>query len=518
MVEAPGDLPDWTKGFLLIGRDDSGNPVVVLVDDDGQMQVLLRGADAGGDPQTVRVDADGQLYTVLRGASDVDVAVDASGFMTTILKGIDGGADLRTLLTDSSGRIIMVPYGTTQVSGTATVTQADSTRTTQGIDGATLRTIVVDSSGQLIMVPKGQSGYYLAVDASGFMTTILKGIDGGAALRTLLTDTSGRVIMVPYGTTQVAGTATVTQDDSVREMQGADGETLRTIVVDANGQMVMVPRGQSGNYLAIDSSGFMTAVLKGITDSTLTTIKVDTDGRIEAFSLDSEDQWGQTLKVGNAELAARTGSLVAWDRRGLVAYANDFRDGLGNASLYPEGTGAAITLSPDYFVSGGYSMKLVGGSDGNHRAYIRFMVETPPSLKLGLEICYSHVSDIEWMMAKIRCYTGGKQWDAAIRYHYADYRVQYLNASEVWTDMTNPHFSDGGQDFHRMKVVADFAEAKFMRVLYSGVETDLSAQGLFQYSTGWYSALWIVVELSSRSGNNDVAYLDSIVLTTGEPD
>jgi len=474
MVESPGDLPDWTKGFLLIGRDGSGDPVMLLGDDDGQMQVLLRGADGSGDPQTVKVDSGGQLYTVLRGADDVDVAVDASGFMTAILKGVDGAAALRTLLTDTSGRLIMVPRGE---SGYYMAVDASGFMTAilKGVDGAAaLRTLLTDTSGRLIMVPRGNSGYYMAVDASGFMTTILKGIDGGAALRTLLTDTSG--------------------------------------------QLIMVPRGQSGNYMAIDASGYMTAVLKGITDSTLTTIKVDTDGRIEAFSLDSEDQWGQTLKVGNAELAARMGSLVGWDRRGLVSYANDFRDGLGNASLTEAGTGASITIDPEFFTSGGYSMKMVAGSDGDHLASIRFQIETPPSLKLGLEVCFSYAGDAEFFMAMIRCYTGGKQWDAAIRHNRDTHEMQYLNASEVWTNIANPYFDYDGSDFHRIKVVADFAEAKFMRAMYAGTEVDLSAQGLFQYSTGWYSALWVLVEMNGRSGNNDIGYLDSIVLTTGEPD
>jgi len=474
MVSSPGDLPDWTKGFLLIGRDGSGDPVVVLVDDNGQMQVLLRGADASGDPQTVKVDADGQLYTVLRGADGVDVAVDASGFLTAALKGIDGGSALRTILVDTSGRLVMVPYGTTTIAGTATVTQTDSVRETQGANGETLITMAVDGAG--------------------------------------------RLIMVPYGTTTVAGTATVTQDDSVREIQGADGATLRTIVVDANGQMVMVPRGQSGYYMAVDADGYLTAVLKGNEGGTLTTIKVDTEGRLESYGLDSEDQWGQVLRVGNAELAARLGSVVGWDRRGSVAWQTDFGLGLGSGLKYPTGTGSSITLVPDYWLTGGYSVKLVGGSDGNHKAYIDFLVEASPSLDLGLEITFSYPAVAEFIKAELRVYTAGRVYIAAVRHNLSTNYVQYLNSSGSWTNIANPTYLTGAEMFHRLKVVADFANLLYKRVLYAGTEVDLSAQGVYNSASGYSAAMYVEVELNSRSGYNDVAYLDSIVLTTGEPD
>jgi len=95
---------DWTRAYLLMAKDGSGNIIPLLVDASGQMYALLRGIDALGAAQTVKIDADGQLYTVLRGAAGVDVAVDAAGFLSAVLKANYAGS-LVTVAADSPGRL-----------------------------------------------------------------------------------------------------------------------------------------------------------------------------------------------------------------------------------------------------------------------------------------------------------------------------------------------------------------------------------------------------------------------------
>ena len=468
------DLPDWTRAVLLQGKNAAGEITTILVGDDGQMFALLAGEDAEGVIRTVKVDDLGQLYTVLRGARDVDVSVDEDGFLSAILKGIDDAKEIQTVRVDDTGQIIMVPRGQTGYYMSVDATGFLSA-ILKGVDGgATLRTVLVDDAGRMIMIPRGESGYYMNVDASGFLSAILKGVDGGS--------------------------------------------TLHTVLVDDTGQIIMVPRGSSGYYMDVDADGYITAVLKGERSGTLTTIGVDENGRLEAFLLDAESQWGDVVRTGNAELAARAGSIRRWDWRGSTIWQTDFSRGLGNGLKYPTGTGAAITIDPVYWETGGYSLKLVGGSDGNHKAYVDFLVETPASLAVGLEGNFSYPGDFEFFKLEVRAYVGGKVYIAAVRFNESTNYVQYLNSGNVWTNIQNPFYLTGAELFHRMKLVADFSTAKYKRVLWGRTETDLSAQSLYQSGTGYLSSLYVEVELNSRSGNNDVAYLDSLILTTSEPD
>lgn len=428
-MENPKDLPDWTRGFLLVGRDSDGNPVVLLVDTDGQLQILLRGLDAGGDPQTVKVDSDGQLYTVLRGADGVDVAVDASGFLSALLKGIDGGAVLRTIAVDTSGRIIMVPYGTTTVDG--------------GVD--------------------------------------------------------------------------VTQVDSIREVQGADGETLRTVVVDSSGQMIMVPRGQSGYYMNVDSNGFLTAVLKGIRDSTLTTIAVDTNGRIEAFSVDAEDQWSETLLTGNSELADRLGGPAAYDWRGQVLTFSTFEH--GKESLYATlgAADAVIAISPDYSLMGGYSLKMFGCAADPWTAKVQGLVGTNPTDRVGLTVCwsgyytYDKVHFALFVRKAATRYIGRMEYDpgsGTISYMDSDGNFQSLGA--VW--LTNYPYA-----FNWLKLVIDVSTGKYVRALLNDVEYDLSAHSLDTDALGFSKAIELEIVVYSADGENYGIYLDRWVITVNEP-
>jgi len=428
MVGTPTDLPDWTRGYLLIGQDADGDPVVLLVDSDGQLQVLLRGEDADGDPQTVQVDSDGQLYTVLRGADDVDVSVDADGFLTVVLKGITAGAALKTLL--------------------------------------------VDDDGRAIMVPRGESGAYMLVDEDGYLTTVLKGATSGAALKTLLVDDDGRAIMVP--------------------------------------------RGESGAYMLVDEDGYLTAVLKGQSGGALTTITVDSNGRIQAYLVDAEDQWGKTIVTGNAGQAAKQGSLQNWDYRGQPYYQTTFDKGAAPWLKYPEGAGSAITIDPTMWLSGGYSLKMVAGSDGDHKAYVDALIQRPPSGRTGCEIVWSKDGTTAYVTIELRLYTGGRVYSARLRYSNVNDRMEYYTSGGAWAAYGNPYFMSIKESFNRMKLVVDVEAHNYSRLMWAQTEQSMAGVPIRDIGGGYLNAMYVRIEHEGRDGNNDVIYLDRVILTAGE--
>jgi len=534
----------------------SGTATVTQEDSAREMQ----GAE-GANLRTVAVDANGQIIMVPRGATGNYLAVDAQGYMGAILKAtadvaVTGtaavtqedsvremqgaeGENLRTIAVDASGRIIMIPYGTTAVtqedsaremqgaegetlrtiavdaqgriimvpygtvtvdgavttSGTATVTQEDSAREMQGAEGANLRTVAVDANGQIIMVPRGATGNYLAVDAQGYMGAILKATADVA----------------------VTGTAAVTQEDSVRQVQGAEGANLRTIAVDANGQIIMVPRGASGNYLGVDDAGYMTTVMKGTYGALLKTLATDDDGNLIALLTDAGDQWGKKVNVGIGELAARLGSPISWDRRGQVVRMQTFADGMGGAYGVSSGTQSSVGLDPSLFLTGGYSCKLKTGIDAFRRATVGIYGDYAPADTVGFEFVFSMASQPDDIYLLADVWDGSHHHQVYARIHHASHTVQIQNSTPAYEDAYNftlpalPHL------FGSVKFVVNLSTRKWVRLLVRGHEEDISAVSLYSTGDAMHPYFSYQIQAEESAAVSHVIYLDRMIITTNEP-
>jgi len=369
------------------------------------------------------------------------------------LLGVDADGDPVLVLVDSAGNLSAL---------------------LRGEDAAeTVRTVKVDDTGQLYAVLRGADDVDVAVDAEGYLTTLAKGIDGAS--------------------------------------------DLHTLAVDASGQLVMVPRGQSGNYMAIDANGYMTAVLKGVRDSVLTTIGVDADGRIEAFGLDAEDQWGSVLKTGNSELAARLGSPVAWDWRGNVLYAQDFGRGYGPVISQTSGTGGAIALGVEYPGESGYALKLTAGSTASHYARIQLSTGANPATRVGAAFRFTISTNTEYIQIQLVRQKGAESPWAYGRIDVANEQLQVYASPGGWTDVQAVDVNLSAFCYGWLKLVIDQESGKYERILYNDVEVDVSAYSYPTTTTSVVGALFAEFQNTGRSGNNDVVYLDQVILTVNEP-
>jgi len=385
---------------------------------------------------------------------------------------------------------------------------------------ATLVTIAVDANGQLYAVVKGQYG---------------------STLLPIAVDSAGRIIMVPYGTTVVSGDVNATPTTTVRQVQGADGATYRTLAVDANGQLIMVPRGQSGNYMAVDSSGFLTTVMKGLDGVTLRTVAVDANGKIlgvlqgdyagslKTLAVDSqgrmlavltdpEDVFGNPHYLGAAELAARLGSIHTFERRGQVIFQDDFEG--GDTRWIPH----AVVTPGEYYLSSGqsrsgrfsYRIRATGGA--GTRQDIDIYRSILPLCKVGLEFSASHdtASSIIQMYLELRGTTKGLY--AGLRVDTEAFTLSYLNSAGGWTvfESAAPLYAETSL-FTSFKVVADMNTQKYVRAFAADREYDLStidAQALA--ATSQPHILLHLGQLGKATAITAI-WLDDVILTQNEP-
>jgi hypothetical protein len=357
----------------------------------------------------------------------------------------------------------------------------------------------------------------LLADADGQLNVLVRGTDGTNTIRTVRVDDQGQLYAILRG----ASGADVGVDADGRlgsVMYGKDGSgTLITLAADSNGQLVTVPRGASGNYLDVDANGFLTAVLKGIYGGAFHTIAVDEEGRIEAFGLDAEDQWGKTLKTGNSELAARLSPLRTYDWRGNTLFQTDFSAGMPTGYTAKVGTGADVALDPTYWRTGGYSLKLTGGSGASDFAFYEMDQANPPARYLGVQIEFSNYPNGNHFSVTLGADYLGNLQRFGLTFDFVNNQLQYRNNTGGWTNFYAHSFVHRADLFYRMKFVVDVQTGKYLRCLFLDKEIDMSS-----YS-GWTTAALLLPYIAvgfgmySRTGYNDPTWIDNFVITTNEP-
>jgi len=301
-------------------------------------------------------------------------------------------------------------------------------------------------------------------------------------------------------------------------MRGEDAlGDLHMVRVDDSGQIIMVPRGASGNYMDVDASGFMTTVIKGDYDGDLVTVKADDQGRLSAFIIDSTDAWGNMLQIGNAELAARTGSLMTYDGRGQYQYGYDFSLGLTGWFTQALGTGALVALTPETFERGGYSVQLIAGSDGARQATCYRKIDVMQSDTFGYEAGISIAGTIEWLNIIANFHEGETLYTAGIKYDDFANELLCRTPGPAWTAFdTGIQLYHNASAFHMFKLVWNINTGKYIRCLVGNWSYDLSAYSIHSEADLTRPSMDLSTTVQGRAANNDPINLDYVVVTNQE--
>lgn len=250
----------------------------------------------------------------------------------------------------------------------------------------------------------------------------------------------------------------------------------------------------------------------------LQVVGLDDAGRISAFIIDSRDAWDRLIAVGNAELAVRMGSVVRYDRRGSVIWLEDFDRGRRLWTFDTDGAAAGADLDPTSSRSGGYSLRLHGGTTPGAYAKVFMTRPTVPVGRIGLEFAFAFKSAVNYMCAYLVLADGSHSYRSGIRYVFANKKVQIRNAAGGWTDaFTASYAGIGSINYNMLKLVVDQDAKKYERVLFNDVEEDLSAYGYEDEGASGDS--WVVAELVvySVGGRDDTIQFDDVIMTVAEP-
>ncbi len=235
--------------------------------------------------------------------------------------------------------------------------------------------------------------------------------------------------------------------------------------------------------------------------------------------------WGQTSgttttykNTDMAELAARLGSIVTFDRRGDVIFMDDFENGLKRWNSYLYGAGAAISQSTLKVRNGNFSAKLTTGSDGDRAALLQRQSPYPVLSKLGIEVSTNLVAADVWVEILIGTPPYPGNTVGRVRYNYGQDRLEYQDSNGNWQLLAsglNPYVDP--IHFHTFKLVIDLINKKYAYLIFDHLIYDLSSYTLAPNPFAVSLCLITNLYIQSIPAANYNVYFDAVIITQNEP-
>lgn len=219
-----------------------------------------------------------------------------------------------------------------------------------------------------------------------------------------------------------------------------------------------------------------------------------------------------------AELAARLGSIVTFDRRGNVCFLEDFEGSLAKCVTEYIGTGASISIVSDVACGGSFSCKLVTGNSEDDYALVRIRQPYPILSKMAIEVAWFPASSAELFQLELWLYDGAKYYSAKVRWDSSIFIWQYLDPVTGWTDISaDIYYYVDETSFNRVKLVIDFSAKKYGRLMVNDLTWDLSAKDIPSGADLSNAHLLGQIVVFASADANKTLYLDNIILTQNEP-
>lgn len=219
-----------------------------------------------------------------------------------------------------------------------------------------------------------------------------------------------------------------------------------------------------------------------------------------------------------AEHAARTGSIIRFDRRGDLVWLDDFESGMNKWEWSNHGTNAASFPFTRHARSGGLSAQLVAGSDGAHRVESIRDLPYPAISNMGFEISFKPLDDYERFFIDIAIYDGSNMYRGTVQHDQSLLEYQIWLGNGAWVKLaTAPSWQVMKGPFHTIKIVVDFNTMKYKRAIFDDQGFDLSAYDLEAIADATNPRIHVRFVFVGRVGYNDEGYVDDAIVTQNEP-
>jgi len=218
-----------------------------------------------------------------------------------------------------------------------------------------------------------------------------------------------------------------------------------------------------------------------------------------------------------AELAARLGSPITYDRRGALIWCYDFSHGIGHVTLNTT-LGATYALDATYWERPPFSLKLITGANALSQVYVARRLSTPQPDLVGAQVSILFGDNVDGCYLYLDHYTGALRRYAQVQVDLPnrDFKVYDKDTGSVTLNTDIPDLASAAY-FARLKVVADLNTHKYVRALLDDNEYDCSAYEMGSQADTTAPRVELMVLLTNNGATEAVIYVDSLILTAAEP-
>jgi len=219
-----------------------------------------------------------------------------------------------------------------------------------------------------------------------------------------------------------------------------------------------------------------------------------------------------------AELAARLGSIVTYDRRGYVVDFDTFDEPILRWDIALIGASSYAQLDSTYASSGFQCLRMHTGPDLGDSVRIDKGFRQSASSRLGAELAFCMPSTNCLLWIWLENYDGVNYRQALLQVDIGNHRI--------WIQDQNLDMQLVGDPgiifrkpfvFHTIKLVADFKTEKYVRLLYDRLEYDISGYSIYKTPSGLGPNVLITANLTNLLAGGGDIWADNLIFTQVEP-
>lgn len=220
-----------------------------------------------------------------------------------------------------------------------------------------------------------------------------------------------------------------------------------------------------------------------------------------------------------AELAARLGSIVTFDRRGNVLFVEDFEGSLARCSTGAS-AGGSVVISNKFARYGDFSCCMTTGPDNYDQAYIGILLAYPVLSRMGIEVAWnrSDADKLYQFMIEFELYDGSNYWMADVAWSNDTKKWIYRRQNADFVDLSpTVDYYQSDMPFIHAKLVVDWLNKEYVRLIVNDQVYDMAGLGLYSVPNDTPGYLIVVIRTNNAESGAAVNYIDGIIITQNEP-
>lgn len=225
------------------------------------------------------------------------------------------------------------------------------------------------------------------------------------------------------------------------------------------------------------------------------------------------------------ELAARTDSIVTFDRLGNVVWYDDFEAGIYHWDLGAIGPPGFWHMSYTSARNGLCSACMQPGVAAGSQRILEHHNPYNREGGIALEASWSLEHDSGVIQQRLRAYSTAQSLEVGIRYNPTTDVLEYLDAGLLWAPLApNPALGIPAPGLHRRfrlfhtcKIVVNTLTGQYLRILLDNLRYPMA--GIPTSDLGVSPTAYVRIQLIEEGGDVAVnySYWDDVILTQNEP-